>query len=230
MARFLALPDALEVGPLIFQASTFLGAFPFLFMAPSILTYDAMIRVVAIFTRKYTVIMKGKHDAVHLIFRSISEYDRGGAKPGFDEKAATAPASQIMNSSTGDDTFVVDDEDEEEDDDDDEMALAALDALDAIEVFKHTDKPEIKFVRKISVENMTRIVMLLIVTAPLDPQESLALYVERYSAEALQALKRTAENIVRSMSIDGRPIQYRAFNKSVNSSLVGEHIFCDSSC
>jgi len=225
MARFLALPDALEVSPLIFQASTFLGAFPFLFMAPSILTYDAMIRVVAIFTRKYTIIMKGKHDAAHLIFRSISEYDRGvGAKPGFDEKAATAPASQIINSSTEDDTFVIGDDDEEEDDDDDEMALAALDALDAIEVFKHSEKPEIKFVRKISVENMTRIVMLLLVTAPLDAQESLALYVERYSADALPALKKTAENIVRSMSLDGRPIQYRSFSKSVNNSLVSFHV------
>ena len=236
MARFLTLPDALDVSSQIYYASTFLGAFPFLNRSPAILTYEAMLRVISIFTGRYSAVMKGEYDSAELIFRSISQYDRGvGVKPGFDEQDAKVSSFQIRKNSKKDEEKLVsedkdvENEEDDEDDENDEMVFAAFEALDSIEAFKHTEKPKINVVRKISVEDMVKLVMFLLVTAPLNPQESLALYAERYSSEAIAALRQTAENIVRSMSIDGRPIQFRDFERSAKGSLVSA-IIQSSSC
>ena len=153
LCRFLVLPDSLSPGPLIYQMSTYLGAFPFPSLAPSILTIEAMLKVVVIMTERYgTVLKKGKADRNKLLFRSLAIFDRGTSiaykKPSeeaplvlggkeTDIATGSVKAEKPQSHAVG---FSIDqsaNDEEEEDDDDDELALAALESLDAIEVFKH---------------------------------------------------------------------------------------------
>lgn len=150
--RFLVLPDSLSSGPLIYQMATYLGAFPFPSLAPSILTFEAMLKVVVIMTERYgKVLSKGKADRNKLLFRSLAVFDRGISTPqrrpfqnipdiANDKKAdkeQVTPASERPSSHLP--GFPIDQaaNDDEEEEDDDELALAALESLDAIEVFKH---------------------------------------------------------------------------------------------
>lgn len=158
LCRFLVLPDSLNSGPLIYQMATYLGAFPFPSLAPSILTFEAMLKVVVIMTQRYgKVLSKGKADRNKLLFRSLAVFDRGLSttrkRPAQDiphvannkeaDKEEVMPASEKPSAYLP--GFPIDqaaNDDEEEDDD--ELALAALESLDAIEVFKHDRRPDTK--------------------------------------------------------------------------------------
>jgi hypothetical protein len=72
LTRFLALPDVLEVGPVVFQIASYLGAFPFLSLAPAILTREALVKAVVLMTGRYERVLKrGKRDRLRLLFRSM---------------------------------------------------------------------------------------------------------------------------------------------------------------
>ncbi len=159
LCRFLVLPDSLSSGPLIYQMATYLGAFPFPSLAPSILTFEAMLKVVVIMTERYgKVLSKGKADRNKLLFRSLAVFDRGISTPhkgpfqnipdvANDKKAdkeQVTPASEKPSSHLP--GFPIDQaaNDDEEEEDDDELALAALESLDAIEVFKHDRRADTK--------------------------------------------------------------------------------------
>ncbi|KAF3918880.1 hypothetical protein ABW20_dc0103560 [Dactylellina cionopaga] len=247
LTRFLELPDALDVGALIYHASSVAAGFPFLSQGPGILEWEAIVRVVSVFTGRYKgVLRKGGGDPVRLWFRMFAVYDRGGSAGGDGreegdkgkqkENEAIAGGRIPDNSmdeggsesrkdngyaiqSPTDDLFQIADPEDISDDEDDELALAALDALDAIEVFRHAEKPTVKYLRRLDAESMVKLIMLLLVIAPLDPQESLAAYVERYSGDALLELRVTAESVVRSMSSAGKPILWTAFSRSIKRSL-----------
>lgn len=159
LCRFLALPDSLSSGHLVYQMSTYLGAFPFPILAPSILTIEAMLKVVVIMTERYgKVLKKGKADRNKLLFRSLAVYDRRmslvnerpsqeilSALKDEEEKAdqETATAKKHHGHAPG---FSIDQpaNDDDEEEDDDELALAALESLDAIEVFKHDQRADTK--------------------------------------------------------------------------------------
>ena len=75
LCRFLAIPDVIGPGPVLFQMATYLGAFPFASLAPAILTREAMVKVVAILTERYGKVLKrGLRDRNKLLFRSLGEY------------------------------------------------------------------------------------------------------------------------------------------------------------
>lgn len=159
LCRFLVLPDSLNSGPLIYQMATYLGAFPFPSLAPSILTFEAMLKVVVIMTERYgKVLSKGKADRNKLLFRSLAVFDRGKSTtykrssqitPNLTSKeeankelvgsANEKPSSHLSG-------FPIDQaaNDDDEEEDDDELALAALESLDAIEVFKHDRRVDSK--------------------------------------------------------------------------------------
>ena len=157
LCRFLALPDSLGVGALVYQMASYLGSFPFPSLAPSILTMEALLKVVVIMTERYDKILKrGKADRHKLLFRSLAVFDRevssryeqtrkedlaaaqdeklgGGAHAA--ARAGNATAAEFSIDRPGSD-------DDGEDEDDDELALAALESLDAIEVFKHDQRTD----------------------------------------------------------------------------------------
>lgn len=157
LCRFLALPDSLGVGALLFQMASYLGSFPFPSLAPSILTIEALLKVVVIMTERYGKILKrGKADRHKLLFRSLAVFDRGltssydqpraeGQVAGQDEKPVP-PVSASAETGSVPVGFSIDHpgSDDDEDEDDDELALAALESLDAIEVFKHDHRTDTK--------------------------------------------------------------------------------------
>ncbi|KAL8913318.1 MAG: hypothetical protein Q9172_007306 [Xanthocarpia lactea] len=245
LCRFLVIPDALGPGPLIYQMATYLGAFPFPSLAPSILTIGAMVKVIVIMTERYgTVLKRGRADRNKLLFRSLAVFDRRMSsayeRPSQDllgsvrdeklekvdtsdavlEDARSQAAGHEPHSALG---FAVDrpanDADEEEDDD--ELALAALESLDAIEVFKHDQRADTKIHHaQIPVDNFRRLLMLLLVIAPLDSQESLSRHAERLTADRVDSLGQVADSILWTFTPEqSAGISYQSFNKIIPASL-----------
>ena len=240
LCRFLVLPDALGPGPVVYQMATWLGAFPFPSLAPSILTIEAMLKVVVIMTERYgKVLKKGTADRNKLLFRSLAVYDRRMSslyeRPDqhelsalrkesdtkSEEQAVASPLQSPVHSHQP--GFSIDQpaNDDNEDEDDDELALAALDSLDAIEVFKHDQRSDTKIHHaQIPVDNFRRLLMLLIVIAPLEPQENLSMHAQRLTEARLQGVRRVADSILWQFTPEENAgIFYRSFNTIVPASL-----------
>src|SRR5271163_4386027 len=154
-------------------------------------------------TQRYErVLKKGSRDRTKLLFRSLAVYERQ-LSHNEAKSAISPPKNNQSNSPESNDKemrshapgFAVDeaanDEDEE---DDDELALAALEVLDAIEVFKHGDAPIAQ--ASIPSDNLRKLIMFLLLIAPMDAQESLSKYSERLVGEKLEGLRRTAANVL----------------------------------
>ena len=186
-------------------------------------------------TERYgRVLKRGKTDRNKLLFRSLAVFDRRMSsvherppqtvldslkdeKQSSDEAAITSP---IPSHHPG---FSIDapQNDEDEDEDDDELALAALDSLDAIEVFKHDQRSDTKIHHaQIPVDNFRRLLMLLLVIAPLDAQESLSKHAERLTESRTEGLRRVADCILWSFTPEQNAgIFYHSFNTIIPASL-----------
>ncbi|PBP26771.1 TLDc domain containing protein 2 [Diplocarpon rosae] len=194
IARFLEIPDILGVSPIIFQMVSYLGAFPFGKDAPVVLGYEQMIMVMVIMTERYARVLKGGKDRTKLLFRSLAVYDRGAHTENHQVEAGKEEGgtSTTRGHAQG---FAVDAAaNDEEEEDDDDLALAALESLDAIEVFTQADAP----INQASIpsDNLKKLIMLLLLLAPLSAQESLARYTERVTDDQLNNLRNTADHIL----------------------------------
>lgn len=228
LARFLEIPDILGVSSVIFQMVSYLGAFPFGQEAPVILGFEQMVMVVVIITERYQrVLKKGHRDRAKLLFRSLAVWDR--KEPGGKlEKAAEGTASEL-GSVPGDAPrshvagFEVDepasDDEEEEEEDDNDLALAALESLDAVDAFKHGGAPIAQ--ASIPSDNFKKLIMLLLFIAPLGPQESPSRHVGRLTGEHLEGLRKTAENILAAfVNVEKSPgVKIRQFNTVISMSI-----------
>ena len=206
IARYLEIPDILGASPVVFQMLSYLGAFPFLQEAPVVLELPQMIMVIVIMTERYKRVLKrGSTDRTKLIFKSLAVYDRKASEPN-----ATPPQEQ-NGSSAG---FAVDapgrDDDSFEDDDD--LVLTAYELLDITEAVKQGSAPEFHGAI-IPTDNFRKLLMLLLLSAPLHPQESLAQYSDRVTDDQLDRLRMTAECILASfVDVEASPgIRYRQF-------------------
>ncbi|KAH6847024.1 TLD-domain-containing protein [Chaetomium sp. MPI-CAGE-AT-0009] len=204
IARYLEVPDALDVIPVLFQMVSYLGAFPFLQDAPAVLGLEQMVMVVTILTERYRrVLTSGAANRRKLLFRSLAVYDRKLSEMQPDECAKSSVetdrsrtsqqgnAAPIAASPSG---FAIDKPGDDEDpglDDDDELVLAAFDSLDYISAFKHGGVP-ITHGAMIPADNLRKLIMLLLLVAPLGPQESLSSYSSRLSGDELEHLRKTA--------------------------------------
>ena len=169
----------------------------------------------------------GKANRNKLLFRSLAVFDRrmssvhekppqealdalqeGKPEPG--KKAVTSPIQSHAPRFSIDQPI----NDDEEDEDDDELALAALDSLDAIEVFKLDQRADTKIHHsQIPVDNFRRLLMLLLIIAPLDAQESLSGHAQRLTAARVEGLRRVADSILWSFTPEQNPgIFYQSFN------------------
>lgn len=198
IARFLELPDILAVSPVIFQIVSFIGSFPFLHDAPVILGFEQMIMVVAIMTERYTkVLAKSASSRRKLLFKSLAVYDRKKSEIGTQSVSDPNPnsASGFAVDQAG---YDLDDDDEDYDDnDDDELVMAALNSLDIDDAFKAGgSRATTTHGAMIPADNFRRLIMLLLLTAPLSPQENLSAYAERVTGCALDNLRAAAENVL----------------------------------
>ncbi|KFY58875.1 hypothetical protein V497_04591 [Pseudogymnoascus sp. VKM F-4516 (FW-969)] len=231
LARFLEIPDALDVTPVLFQMVSYLGAFPFSAGAPAVLGFEEMIIVVVILTERYGKVLRGGARARNvLLYRSLTVYDRLQGKEGVADKSeeegdkpGVNGEEKVVNGNAKAHTgFAVDQpaNDEDGDDDDDGLALSALESLDANDVFKHSDAPPISHC-SIPVDNFRKIIMLLLLIAPLEATQALSDYSDRLSGDNLEQLGATADAILSAFvnTESDTGIKIHAWNTVIPASL-----------
>ena len=229
LSDFLGIPDSsdahcpLDAGPVIFRMVSYLGAFPFQKnMAPSVLTFDAMVKVTVLLTERYgKVLRRGGRDRVKLLFGSLADVGRKETGSSAEEKSVAKEDEEA--SKTHPAGFSIDEpiNDEEEDEDGDDLALAALESLDAIEVFKHDQRVDrTVYEARISVDTFRRLLMLLLVVAPLKPLDDVRTYMGDLSTQRMENVRKEADNILAAFipgeAADG--IDYKTFSKMVSGS------------
>ncbi|CAH0015016.1 unnamed protein product [Clonostachys rhizophaga] len=202
VARFLEIPDILGASPVIFQMISFIGAFPFLQNAPVVLELPQLIMVVVILTERYRkVLAKGSADRTKLLFRSLAVHDRKHSMSV--PSSPVNPSSQTPRAHPG--AFAIDvatgddgnDEDLFGDDEDDDLVLTAFELLDIDDAVKKGDAPSF-LGAMIPTDNFRKLLMLLLLTAPLDAQESLSQYSSRIAGDGIEDLRSTAECVLAS--------------------------------
>jgi hypothetical protein len=218
LCRFLELPDALGVGSVIFQMASYLGAFPLPSQAPAILTHEAMLKVVTIMTERFGSVLKKRSRELWLreLYRSLAIYDRGirseleykeKEKASNDRKEAAAASSSLG--------FAIDMPDDGEDDEeqeDDELVLAALESMDATEVFKQGEQSNVHH-SIIPTDNLLKLVELLLLIASIDAQQSISSLAPHLTSDRVEELRQAANVILSSFGVENHPgVTYRTFN------------------
>ncbi|KAH8839886.1 Restriction of telomere capping protein 5 [Pyricularia oryzae] len=197
VARFLEIPDALRVTPVLFQSVSYLAAFPFLRDAPAVLGLEQLVIAITILTGRWKRVLKSPADRTKLLFKSLAVYDRKLSRATL-TPVASPTAAEAKGASAG---FAVDeagDDDEAEDDGDDDLVLAAFESLDCVDAFRHGDAPPKIQGAMIPADNFVRLIMLLLLVAPLDPQERLSQYSDRLVGTELEDLHATAQCVVQA--------------------------------
>ncbi|RAK86732.1 TLDc domain-containing protein 2 [Aspergillus costaricaensis CBS 115574] len=229
LSDFLGIPDSsesqcpLDAGPVIFRMVSYLGAFPFQnTLAPSVLTFEAMVKVVVLLTERYgKVLRRARRDRIRLLFGSLADVGRKSVEQQNngdevrEDADAPAPTSHVPG-------FAIDEpaNDEYEDEEDDDLALAALESLDAIEVFKHDSRMDrAVYEARISADTLRRLLMLLIVISPLKPLEPVKTYTSDLSEERMEAVRSEADSIMAAFNHEpSGGISYKEFARTVTSS------------
>ncbi|KAF2643010.1 restriction of telomere capping protein 5, partial [Massarina eburnea CBS 473.64] len=225
LCRFLELPDALGVGPVMFQMASYLGAFPFPSQAPAILTHEAMLKVVTILTERYGAVIKKRGREIWLreLYRSLSVYDKG-VRSSVEDKEKEKAEEKLQGTNGGSSSlgFAIDtpeDGGDEDEDEDDELVLAALDSMDAVEVFKHGEHSDVHH-SIIPTDNLLKLIELLLLIAPIDAQESVSAFAGKLSDERVGELRQTANIILSSFGVENNPgVDYRTFNTVISKCL-----------
>ncbi|KID93713.1 TLDc domain containing protein 2, partial [Metarhizium majus ARSEF 297] len=213
IARFLELPDILGASPVVFQMVSYLGAFPFLQDAPAVLELPQMVMVIVIMTERYKrVLARGSTDWTKLIFKSLAVYDRKASDAQVSPPSDAAKDESAATAANGG-GFALDIPGEDEPyDDDDDLVLTAYELLDIKEAVKQGSVPGFHGAI-VPTDNFRKLVMLLLLAAPLDAQESLSQYSDRVTGKELEVLRSTAECVLMSfVDVESSPgIKYRQF-------------------
>ncbi|KAK3322070.1 TLD-domain-containing protein [Apodospora peruviana] len=229
IARFLEIPDIVGVSPILFQMVSYIGAFPFLQDAPAVLGLEQMVMVITIMTERYRrVLANDAADRRKLLFKSLAVHDRKLSAMDSDKgntESVETDVTMAVHGGTQPLGFHIDaagDDDEEDvgQEEDDELVLAAFDSLNYIDVFQHGNSPTIHSAM-IPADNIRKLIMLLLLIAPLDSQESLASHASRVSGSELESLRTTAESILAAfLNIETAPgIKFPRFNAVIQSSM-----------
>lgn len=225
LCRFLELPDALGVGSVIFQMASYLGAFPLPSQAPAILTHEAMLKVVTIMTERFGVVLKKRSRELWLreLYRSLAIYDKGIRSEIEEQKKEEASEKRkeaaTASSSLGFAIDAPDDGDGGDEEEDDELVLAALESMDATEVFKQGEQSNVHH-SIIPTDNLLKLVELLLLIAPIDPQQKISSLAPDLSSDRVAELRRAANIVLSSFGVENHPgVTYRTFNTVVSSCL-----------
>lgn len=203
--------------------SSYLGAFPLPSQAPAILTHDALLKVVTIMTERFGVVLKKRSRALWLreLYRSLAIYDRGIQKDIEDKKekrkSGQSDEKKTIGSSGG---FAIDiPEDGDDDEEDDELVLAALDSMDATDVFKQGEQSNVHH-SIIPTDNLLKLVELLLLIAPIDPQQSTSSLAPDLTSDRVEELRQAANAILSSFGVENHPgVSYRTYNTVVSTCL-----------
>lgn len=226
IARFLEIPDILEVSPILFQMASILGAFPFLSDAPVVLKLEEMVIVTSLLTERYkTILSKGAVDRRKLLFKSLAVYDRQACQISNNEKKhdestsdehetieiGNARRQQVKTTTTG---FAIDESGEDEPDDldggdDDDLILSALESLDAIDDAYKVGSKGTLYGAMIPADNLRRLITFLLLCAPLGSQERLS-----HCSLDVDSIRSTADSILAAfINVERSPgVDFRTFN------------------
>lgn len=224
LCQFLELPEALHSGNVINQLVTNLAAFPFMNQAPSILTMEAMLRVITILTERYKqVLTRGHKDRQRLLFRSLAVFDRRAGEAFDDMKLEKTPSGAdeeaLVESVKG---FSIDQpaNDDLDEDDDDELAMAALDSLDAIQAISFGERQQVQH-SFIPSDNFLHLVELLLLIAPLNAQERLGSFWDLLAENShVDTIRQIANAILASFGVEKHPgVLYKPFKTVIPNSV-----------
>jgi len=199
---------------------SFIGAFPFLSDAPAVLSLNQMVMVVTILTARYKrVLARGAADRTKLFFKSLAVHDRKASEPVVGDAAEpSAENPDKPPSRSHAPGFAIDEarDEAEDDDDDDDLEIAAFELLNINDVVKQGDKSTVQGAM-IPPDNFKKLIMLLILIAPLDAQEHLSAHAERVQGDELDSLRATADNILAAfVNAEKAPgIKYGHFNRVI---------------
>lgn len=216
---------------------SFLGAFPFLQDAPAVLGLEELVMAVTILTERYQrVLSKGATDRRKLLFKSLAVYDRKlsqihdekdqDKEQGTSSQAATESGTGIASHApgfeidqAGDDEPEDEEDDDAEEDEDDGLVLSTFELLDVADIYKVGGPQAIGAM--IPADNFRKLVMLLLLLAPLGPQERLSQHPDRIVGEELESLRSAAESILAAfLNVEKSPgIRSRAFSNVLPVSL-----------
>ncbi|KAF2876865.1 TLD-domain-containing protein [Massariosphaeria phaeospora] len=205
--------------------ASYLGAFPFPSLAPAILTHEALLKVVTILTERYGAVIKKRGREIWLreLYRSLAVYDRGARASIEAQEEVLAPKKPPHTAAGSSQGFAIgapeDDGEGDEQDDDDELVLAALDSMDAIEVFKHGEQSNVHH-SIIPTDNFLKLIELLLLIAPIDAQESLSMFAKDLTDARVEELRQTANIVLSSFGVENNPgVTYRTFNAVISTCL-----------
>lgn len=222
ICKFLELPEALQVGAVVFQMTSYLGAFPFPSHAPAILSEGALLKVVTILSERYKKVLKrGKSNWWREIYRSLAVYDKQviSEPEQSDQEPATENTGQDPVDGRGFDIDKAASQDEGQGEDEDELLLAAFEEMNAIDAFRHGEKGNTQH-SIIPSDNLLHFIQLLLLIAPMESEEPLNAYGAVLNESRLDGLRATAANILSSFGIEKQPgVSYRNFDAVVSSSL-----------
>lgn len=234
IAKFLEIPDVLGASPILFQMLSYIGAFPFLDDAPAVLGWEQMVVVITIMTERYKrMLAKGATDRRKLFFNSLAVYDRRLSQMDAEKNTEGRQATEKpTHSKTTRGPYIaesaVDEPGEEEEADgdcneeEDELVFAALSSLDYVEAFKHEKSTRTEQgSAMIPADNFRKLIMLLLLIAPLEAQESLSIHASRLGGDELESLRSTAECVLATfLNVETSPgIKYGRFNSVLPVSL-----------
>ena len=223
ICRFLQLPEALDVGHVVFQMVSYLGAFPFPSQAPAILDYEALLKTITLLTGRYDRVLKrGRLNWTAEIYRSLAVYDKTlseKSKATEEREADVNESGEAITSQKGYSVDIAASEevpnDEEEEEEEDELVLAALESLDAIDVMKHGELSNLHS-SAIPFHNFRKLVELLLLIAPIQSQERISRYSLGLTEERLLRLREVANCIVSGFTEDqSQGVLFKAFKRAI---------------
>ncbi|KAI5803806.1 TLD-domain-containing protein [Geopyxis carbonaria] len=203
LIRFLELPTTLDVGPILFQAASNLGAFPSAKLAPAILNFESLIKVVALITGRYKKALKNQPDSNKFMFRAFAVHDRGVPV----RNEAILEIDALENDYHSDDS--------------EDLPLDEIVAVNGKILPALIEKPSSMRRLQIPIENMRKLILFLLAIAPLEDNQSLAAYVDRFAPEVLEGLNDTVERVIRGFGLltDDQGISYAVFKKAIRTSM-----------
>lgn len=199
------------------------GAFPFQSDAPVILGFEEMVIAITLLTGRWQrVLSKGVSDRRKLLFKSLAVYDREhNAAEQIQERDEHINDNGCESADNGENRrshapgFTVDEAGDDDVDcdtqslEDDDLVLSALDTLHIDEAFKVGNKETIHGAM-IPSDNFRRILTLLLLIAPVGPQERLS----QYTVD-VEPLRAAADSILSAfLNVEKSPgIKYKAFSR-----------------
>lgn len=204
---------------------SFLGAFPFLNDAPVVLGLEELVIVVTLLTERYKrVLSKGSSDRRKLLFKSLAVYDRKASEMDTEKEEeakeeaerGSQNAASARSHAPG---FGIDEAGEEEpedgldEEDDDLLVISAFESLDCVDAFTLGNQHTIHGAM-IPADNFRRLITLLLLVAPLGPQERLSQY-----PVDIDKMRASADSILAAfLNVEKSPgIKFRAFNRVLDS-------------